>query len=73
MLFHVQEHCFTLPQIKDAIMALDLEFLGFELPKGLSGPLPAHDSLDCLDDWHEYELRNPQTFLRMYQFWLRKP
>lgn len=73
MLFHVQEHCFTLPQIRDSIQSLGLEFLGFELPKGLPGPVPPNTSIDCLEDWHDYELRHPKTFLRMYQFWLRKP
>ena len=37
LLFHVQEHRFTIPMIEDALEQLDLTFLGFEL----SGNRPA--------------------------------
>jgi len=26
-----------------------------------------------LDAWHEFELRNAQTFSGMYEFWIQKP
>jgi len=78
LLFHIQEHTFTIPQIKDAINTLGLRFLGFEFidysilasfNKRFSDDPKAIRSLDA---WHEYELENPDTFRSMYQFWLRK-
>ena len=33
LLFHVQEHSFTLPMIKDALPKLGLKFCGFEAPQ----------------------------------------
>ena len=77
MLFHVQEHRFTLPQVQTALETLGMEFLGFELPEALRrGPkaqnLPPQGSLECLTAWDAYEQANPDTFIRMYQFWARK-
>ena len=77
LLFHVQEHRFTLPQIKDLLSKLDLEFLGFE--QGLASArrqyleiYPADPVMVSLDNWNEYEQTHPETFIGMYQFWLRK-
>ena len=25
-----------------------------------------------LDNWHQFEINNPDTFISMYQFWIRK-
>ena len=25
-----------------------------------------------LDNWHHYEMDNPDTFVHMYQFWVKK-
>ena len=33
LLFHVQEHTFTIPEIKDMLSKLGLIFCGFEDPK----------------------------------------
>ena len=75
LLFHVQEHRFTLPQIKDCLFELGLEFCGFTSPKILrnfkSGYLDTDDLYD-LDKWHSYETSNPSTFVEMYQFWCQK-
>ena len=50
LLFHVQEHRMTLPQIKAFLAAQDLQFLGFEIDRGTRAPLrgalsgrPGHD------------------------------
>ncbi len=67
LLFHVQEHRFTLPQIEAALETLGLDFLGFEFP----GAKPA--ALASLADWHRFEAENPETFAGMYEFWVRKP
>ncbi len=73
-LFHVQEHCFTLPRVKSALQNLGLEFLGFS-PLDLAarkryGELfPADSAMTNLDSWHEFEQKYPDSFIGMYQFW----
>ena len=78
LIFHIQEHLFTLPQIKTQLKALNLEFLDFEMKfagqlgnfrKEIRGLSPENR----LDKWHSYETENPDTFRGMYQFWCRKP
>ena len=64
MLFHVQEHRFTIPQIKEYLSQLGLTFRGFELNNLVA--------LDSLDEWDIFEQKNPNTFLNMYQFWAQK-
>ena len=79
MLFHVQEHCFSLPEIAAMIRALGLEFLGFEFDdSGITASryrarFPADAQMRDLDNWHRYEQDNPDAFSRMYEFWLRRP
>ena len=77
LLFHVQEHRFTLPQIEESLEALQLGFLGFEnanyrANKGFSESHKDKQALTSLSRWHEFELDNPDTFLGMYQFWCKK-
>ena len=76
LLFHVQEHRFTLPQIEVALNDLDLRFLGFELKQSwimsFSEFYPEKDALTSLSLWHQFELKNPGAFSRMYQFWVQK-
>ena len=76
LLFHVQEHRFTLPQIDHILKELDLKFLGFELNNNwmtkFSKEHQKKDSLTSLDFWHEFEIKNPSVFSRMYQFWAQK-
>jgi tetratricopeptide (TPR) repeat protein/SAM-dependent methyltransferase len=76
LLFHVQEHCFTLPQLKDNLRELDLAFIGFlldaEIIKRYAKQFP-HDARQTdLDNWHAFEIANPETFTGMYQFWVQK-
>lgn len=77
LLFHVQEHRFTLPDIQEILRELGLELLGFELPAAVRRDFrkmfPEPGSERSLDRWHEYEVANPATFTGMYQFWLTKP
>ena len=77
LLFHVQEHQFTLPKIEQALETLGLEFLGFE--GGSAFPKTAFQEMfpgavwpGTLAQWHAFEQQNPKTFVGMYQFWLRK-
>jgi len=60
LIFHEQEYRFTIPQIKDALDSLGLNFNGFDKQ------IP---SVNTLDDYHKYEQENPDTFKGMYQFW----
>lgn len=76
LLFHVQEHRFTIPQIKDFLAENGLRFLGFfttnsllrEYPK----MFPEDVSRSDLDNWHEFEMKHPTAFTNMYQFWVQK-
>ena len=75
LLFHVQEHRFTIPLIKDHLNKLGLKFCGFELSKILlhfkRTNKNKEDPYD-LDKWQAYEEANPKTFGGMYQFWCQK-
>ena len=77
LLFHVQEHRFTIPQISKILKDFDLEFLGFHFPNPLikqkfSKLFPDDVDNKLLDNWHKFEEKNPNTFNNMYQFWVRK-
>ena len=74
LLFHEKEIQFTIPQIAELIMKLNLTFLGFA---NLTEPVTqkfkkqfknAADYYD-LDKWDIFEQDNPDTFIAMYQFW----
>lgn len=73
LLFHVQEHRFSLPQIDAMLAELKLAFLGFEFADGgsaLRGFQQRFSDPRDLRQWHEFEKANPDTFSRMYQFWV---
>lgn len=78
LLFHVQEHRFTIPMIEDALGRLGLSFLGFALLGNLAALRKFKQShggdsaLTSLPLWHAFETENPDTFAGMYQFWARK-
>lgn len=77
LLFHVQEHLFNLPQIEEALTALNLKFLGFEMRnqsvlRKFRKTYPGKSALTSLPQWHKFELKNPETFRGMYQFWCKK-
>ena len=75
LLFHVQEHQFTIPQIKDCLAELGLVFCGFITEhkiqffksKGL-----ATNAFYDLEKWDVFEKKNPSTFKSMYNFWCQK-
>ena len=65
LLFHVQEHRFTIPQIEASLTQLGLVFCGFENMDFVEG--------NCdLEKWDTYEKENPSVFARMYQFCCQK-
>ncbi|NBX66078.1 MAG: methyltransferase domain-containing protein [Proteobacteria bacterium] len=78
LVFHVQEHRFTIPQIRACLAELHLEFKAFNI----ASPATAFDYWERnptdrlfsnLDLWEAYERRFPSTFWGMYQFWCQKP
>ena len=75
LLFHVQEHRFTIPQIQDCLSELGLKFCGFDADKIVSHFKLANADADDpynLDKWQTYEEANPRSFAGMYQFWCQK-
>ena len=75
LLFHVQEHRFNIPLIKDHLDELGLKFCGFESKKIVSQFRKTNtqrEDLYDLDKWHAYEKANPNVFAEMYQFWCQK-
>ncbi len=76
LIFHVQEQRFTLPRIASILAELDLEFIGFEWPDNdaparYRARYPDDRALSDLANWHEFETSRPDTFVLMYQFWVR--
>jgi len=75
LLFHVQEHRFTIPQIRGCLDELGLAFCGFEqtrIVNAFKSWNPNEDALYDLGKWSEFEQDNPRTFAGMYQFWCQK-
>ena len=77
LFFHTQEHRYTIPQISKILDDFDFEFLGFfslhpSIKQKFSDHFPKDKKNISLENWHEFELNNPDTFLGMYQFWLKK-
>jgi hypothetical protein len=75
LLFHVQEHRFTVPQIKDCLRELGLKFCGFEaidIDQNFKLNNTGADDPYDLDKWNSYEEANANTFGAMYQFWCQK-
>ena len=75
LLFHVQEHRFKIPEIKDCLTELGLTFCGFESDKIVKNFKLTNTGIDDpydLDKWDLYEQANPLSFVGMYQFWCQK-
>jgi tetratricopeptide (TPR) repeat protein/2-polyprenyl-3-methyl-5-hydroxy-6-metoxy-1,4-benzoquinol methylase len=76
LLFHVQEHRLSLPEIKHFLQEQALQFLGFDIDDSVitkyRARFPAAEVTD-LDRWHIYETENPNTFSSMYQLVVQKP
>ena len=76
LLFHVQEHRFTLPQLAENMDELGVEFLGFEHQTHANRQhyaklFPKDAKQTNLQNWHQLELKNPNMFFGMYQMWMR--
>ncbi len=74
--FHIQEHRFTIEQIKALIHDSGLTFCGFMLPSQARylyhEEYPDDSNMTSLDNWNEFEKKYPSTFSAMYQFWAQK-
>ena len=76
LLFHAQEHRMTLPQIKSFLTANTAQFAGFVMDPAtlqrFAARFPQPSARFDLDCWHSFETEEPNTFVGMYQFWVRK-
>ena len=76
LIFHVQEHRMTLTTIAAFLRGNGLAFLGFEIDADILNAyqlrFPDDEASTDLDKWHIFENENPDTFGRMYQFWIQK-
>ena len=75
LIFHVKEHRFTLPQIKNCLNELGLKFCGFEKNDIKRQFKKLHTNEKDIEDlllWHQFEKANPRTFVGMYLFWCQK-
>ena len=75
LIFHVQEHRFTLLQIKKCLDEFGLKFCGFKNKDTISNFREFHGEQANIYDlalWHQYEESNPSAFAEMYQFWCQK-
>ncbi len=72
LLFNVMEHRFTIPEIAAFLNEHGLLFHGFELePKIIERfqrQYAGADALTNLENWHDFEMANPDTFWHMYLF-----
>jgi tetratricopeptide (TPR) repeat protein/2-polyprenyl-3-methyl-5-hydroxy-6-metoxy-1,4-benzoquinol methylase len=77
LLFHIQEHRLTIPQIRSFLADSGLNFVSFELDRSVLHQYRALFSGDpsCTDlrNWASFEADNPDTFVGMYQFWAQRP
>lgn len=75
LLFHTNEHQFTISQINKCLFELGLKFCGFDNKKAVQAFKLVHKGFDDeydLNKWDEFENLNKDTFLGMYQFWCQK-
>lgn len=75
LVFHVQEHRFTLPQIAVLVASGKMNFLGFDIAQPVlnryRARFPEDRAATDLGCWHRFELDHPDTFGGMYQFWMQ--
>ena len=75
LLFHVQEHRFTIPQIQNGLATLGLQFSGFGSTHFIPGFRQSNPNVEDLYDlskWQAYEENSLGTFAGMYQFWCQR-
>ncbi len=76
LLFHVQEHHVALADIEMFLQENNTTFLGFDVAAGILQSyrlrFPHDRAATNLTQWQAFERENPETFVGMYQFWIRK-
>lgn len=76
LLFHVQEHFFTIPLLREYLEKASLEFLSFRFtydrPEHFHDMFPDDPDGLSLENWEKYEQAYPDTFASMYRFWCKK-
>ncbi|WAC61177.1 class I SAM-dependent methyltransferase [Brevundimonas sp. SL130] len=76
LVFHVQEHRYTPPQLGELIAGAGLRLVGFEASPearaAFAGAFGRADPLD-LGLWDQLEARRPDLFAGMYHLWAQKP
>ena len=75
LVFHVQEHQFSLSKISRILKKYNLEFLGFtskSIKKDYAKFYKNDQKNLSLKNWHEFETNYPNIFQSMYQFWVKK-
>jgi tetratricopeptide (TPR) repeat protein/SAM-dependent methyltransferase len=77
LLFHVQEHRYTLPRIAEMVAELGLEWIGLAVdPATRRRYAERHPDDPWGSDpasWDAFEREFPETFAGMYLFWVAKP
>jgi tetratricopeptide (TPR) repeat protein/2-polyprenyl-3-methyl-5-hydroxy-6-metoxy-1,4-benzoquinol methylase len=74
LLFHVQEHQFTIAELKSLLEASGMTFIAFagQALQDYRARFPGDQSMTDLDQWHLFELEHPKAFVNMYQFWVQR-
>lgn len=76
LIFHVQEIRYTIPMIQNLLDEAGLEFSKFILQERWRQQYlkdyPEDTAFANLDNWHDFEQRNPDAFGSMYQFRCKK-
>jgi len=77
LLFHVQEHRMTLDAIEAFLNENSLSVIGFTLEEAVLDDyrrrFPDDPAAVNFGNWRIFESDNPDTFRKMYQFWVQKP
>jgi SAM-dependent methyltransferase/Tfp pilus assembly protein PilF len=76
LILHEQEMTFSIMMIKRLLSEYDLNFIGFDLPKGIElkflSEFKDRSKLFNLAYWDLFEETNPDVFSGMYQFYVQK-
>ena len=76
LIFHAQEHQFTIPDIKAFLQKNGLTFIGFIIDPAIQqhyrARFPQDPAMTDLDCWNVLETDNQLIFKGMYQFWVQK-
>lgn len=75
LMFHVKEKRFTLPELSKMLEELDLQFIGFDdflAKRKYKNLYPLDIKNTSLSNWHQFEKKNPNIFMGMYNFFVKK-